>query len=101
MKLQLLLGLGLAFASFLAPAQESSPLRLHDRGYLTRPGLDVLVFSDIYPDGHQTGVTIIQHGATGRFGSAWISINRCRRSGRAESASIWNCFLPTCSASPG
>lgn len=26
------------------------------------PGLNVTVFSDIYPDGHQTGVTIIQHG---------------------------------------
>jgi hypothetical protein len=26
------------------------------------PGLNVMVFSDIYPEGHQTGVTIIQHG---------------------------------------
>lgn len=27
------------------------------------PGLDVTVFADIYPDGHQTGVTVIQHGS--------------------------------------
>ncbi|HEX9974334.1 MAG TPA: cellulase N-terminal Ig-like domain-containing protein, partial [bacterium] len=26
------------------------------------PGLNVMVFSDIYPEGHQTGVTIIQNG---------------------------------------
>lgn len=61
MKLKALLGLCLALGPSVTPAQESS-LRLHERGYLSRPGLDVLVFSDIYPDGHQTGVTIIQHG---------------------------------------
>lgn len=32
------------------------------RKYFSAPGLDVIVFDDIYPDGHQTGVTIIQHG---------------------------------------
>ena len=37
-------------------------LRINDDGYFSKPGLDVTVFSDIYPDGHQTGVTIIQHG---------------------------------------
>ena len=37
-------------------------LSLSKHGYLTRPGLDVIVFDDIYPDGHQTGVTVIQHG---------------------------------------
>src|SRR5687767_1743344 len=63
MKLQLFLGLCLLAAPCVTPAQDNSSLRLHERGYLTRPGLDVLVFSDIYPDGHQTGVTIVQHGA--------------------------------------
>ena len=33
-----------------------------DREYFSADGLDVIVFDDIYPDGHQTGVTIIQHG---------------------------------------
>src|SRR5688572_30002985 len=64
MKLQALLGVCLALGAGVTMAQESSSaLRLHERGYLSRPGLDVLVFSDIYPDGHQTGVTIIQHGS--------------------------------------
>lgn len=42
--------------------QTEAPLTLGAGDYLTRPGLDVIVFSDIYPDGHQTGVTIVQHG---------------------------------------
>ncbi|MFY0625263.1 MAG: glycoside hydrolase family 9 protein [Reichenbachiella sp.] len=37
-------------------------LEINDEGYFQMDGLDVTVFSDIYPDGHQTGVTIIQHG---------------------------------------
>ena len=37
-------------------------LQLNDKNYFAMPGLNVTVFSDIYPDGHQTGVTIIQHG---------------------------------------
>ncbi|WP_339899044.1 glycoside hydrolase family 9 protein [uncultured Gilvimarinus sp.] len=37
-------------------------LELNERGYFSMPGLDVTVFADIYPDGHQTGVTVIQHG---------------------------------------
>ncbi|MGB5779440.1 MAG: cellulase N-terminal Ig-like domain-containing protein [Allopontixanthobacter sediminis] len=42
------------------PAKEE--LSLGDQGYLKAPGLEVIVFDDIYPDGHQTGVTIVQHG---------------------------------------
>src|SRR5690348_2649262 len=38
-------------------------LELSDKHYFTMPGLDVTVFADIYPDGHQTGVTVIQHGS--------------------------------------
>jgi len=37
-------------------------LRLNDQGYFQSRGLDITVFSDYYPDGHQSGVTIIQHG---------------------------------------
>jgi hypothetical protein len=43
-------------------ASGQDALRLGDKGYLTAPGLDVIAFDDIYPDGHQTGVTIIQQG---------------------------------------
>lgn len=46
----------------LAAADVPTALHLGDKGYLTAPGLDVIVFDDIYPDGHQTGVTVIQHG---------------------------------------
>jgi len=45
-----------------APASGQQVLRLGDKDYLTAPGLDVIVFDDIYPDGHQTGVTVIQQG---------------------------------------
>lgn len=37
-------------------------LELNDKGYLHMQGLDVTFFSDFYPDGHQSGVTIIMHG---------------------------------------
>ena len=47
----------LAGAALAGPA-----LKLNDKGYFETPGLNVTVFADIYPDGHQTGVTVIQHG---------------------------------------
>ncbi|HEY0413051.1 MAG TPA: glycoside hydrolase family 9 protein [Allosphingosinicella sp.] len=37
--------------------------KVNDKGYFARPGLNVMVFSDYYPEGHQTGVTIVQHGS--------------------------------------
>jgi endoglucanase len=49
-------------AAVSAAAAAVPHLAVSDRGYLSGPGLDVIVFSDIYPEGHQTGVTVIQHG---------------------------------------
>lgn len=46
--------------SLFTPAQHS--LKLNDKGYFEMHGLNVTVFADIYPEGHQTGVSIIQHG---------------------------------------
>jgi endoglucanase len=47
----------------LAVSGDEETLELdQEREYFTAPGLDVIVFDDIYPDGHQTGVTIVQHG---------------------------------------
>ena len=47
----------------LAASSDAQDLHLDEgRGYFTAPALDVIVFDDIYPDGHQTGVTIVQHG---------------------------------------
>jgi endoglucanase len=37
-------------------------LQLNEKGYFEMHGLNVTVFADIYPEGHQTGVSIIQHG---------------------------------------
>ncbi|WP_205412267.1 glycoside hydrolase family 9 protein [Sphingomonas crusticola] len=47
----------------LAGAAAAAPnLKLNEQGYFAEPGLNVMSFSDYYPDGHQTGVTIVQHG---------------------------------------
>lgn len=54
------LSAGLLFAVLAIHGQE--PLTLNHRGYLHRQGLDVTFFSDYYPEGHQSGVSIIQHG---------------------------------------
>ena len=48
------------FAS--CPGLAQGDLTVNDQGYFEMPGLNVTVFSDIYPEGHQTGVTVIQHG---------------------------------------
>lgn len=37
-------------------------LQLNDPGYFEMPGLNVMAFSDYYPEGHQGGVSIIHHG---------------------------------------
>ncbi len=40
----------------------SSQLQLTNRGYYEMPGVNIMVFDDFYPEGHQGGVTIIQCG---------------------------------------
>ena len=55
-----LAAVGAAALAVAAPAKPN--LRLDPAGYLAEPGLNVMAFSDYYPDGHQTGVTVIQHG---------------------------------------
>lgn len=47
----------------LAPCSFADELTINDKDYFEMQGLNVTVFSDIYPDGHQTGVTVIQHGS--------------------------------------
>ncbi len=55
----LLLGTFTVQAS-LAQAQN---LRMSSGGYFARQGLNVMVFNDVYPEGHQTGVSVVQHGS--------------------------------------
>src|SRR5580693_3784556 len=54
----------LSFLALIAAAGAAADplLKLNAQGYFEAPGLNVTVFADIYPDGHQTGVTVIQHG---------------------------------------
>lgn len=47
----------------LATPGFADELTINNKDYFEMQGLDVTVFSDIYPDGHQTGVTVIQHGS--------------------------------------
>lgn len=46
---------------FAAYAQQAA-FHLNDQEYFERPGASIMVFQDIYPEGHQGGVNIIQHG---------------------------------------
>lgn len=39
-----------------------APLTINSQDYFDIPGLSVMVFHDYYPDGHQTGVTIVKYG---------------------------------------
>jgi len=41
------------------PSIES--LKLNEQDYFEKPGLSIMVFNDYYPEGHQGGVSIIQH----------------------------------------
>jgi endoglucanase len=43
-------------------AQNNPELKLNDREYFEMPGLNVMAFQDIYPEGHQGGISIIQNG---------------------------------------
>ena len=54
--------IALAASVALAPPLIAQNLKLNDKDYFATPGLNVMVFSDYYPEGHQTGVTIVQHG---------------------------------------
>src|SRR5215469_2932734 len=37
-------------------------LQLNDQEYFEAPGVNVMAFQDIYPEGHQAGVSIVQNG---------------------------------------
>lgn len=55
------------FMSFhvLAFAQgqlSNAALRINEQGYYETHGLNVMMFDDFYPEGHQGGLTIVQSG---------------------------------------
>ncbi len=41
---------------------QAQDFRLTNRGYFKAGGVDVMAFDDIYPEGHQGGVSVIMHG---------------------------------------
>jgi endoglucanase len=54
----------LSFLLYLRAQGFAQPdgLILNKEGYFEMPGLNVMVFHDYYPEGHQGGVTIVQNG---------------------------------------
>jgi hypothetical protein len=51
------LGIAVVHASFA----EIPPLRLNEAEYFERPGVNVMLGQDYYPEGHQGGLTILMH----------------------------------------
>ena len=43
-------------------AINAQTFKLNDRGYFNAEGVDVMAFDDIYPEGHQAGVSILMNG---------------------------------------
>ena len=56
--------LPIALAAVVAPSlrAQSIGLQLNKKEYFEAPGVNIMAFQDIYPDGHQGGVSIIQNG---------------------------------------
>jgi endoglucanase len=54
----------LLLASIVVPTLFAQGIGLHlnKKEYFEAPGINVMAFQDIYPDGHQGGVSIIQNG---------------------------------------
>jgi hypothetical protein len=53
---------GLAALLFLNLSLMAQSLQINENEYFEKPGLNVMVFFDIYPEGHQGAVGIIQNG---------------------------------------
>ena len=51
--------LAVALATLSASAQQ---FKLNDSGYFNCEGIDVMAFSDFYPEGHQGGISLIMNG---------------------------------------
>jgi endoglucanase len=57
-----LLPIALTCVTVPALFAQSTSLQLNKKEYFEAPGINVMAFQDIYPDGHQGGVSIIQNG---------------------------------------
>jgi hypothetical protein len=61
--LPFLFAASLIASSPLCATVPTDTLTVNDQGYLEMQGLNVMLAKDLYPEGHQSGVTIIQNGA--------------------------------------
>jgi endoglucanase len=52
----------LIFLVSIRSVAQQPALQLNDLEYFETPGINVMAFQDIYPEGHQAGVSIIQNG---------------------------------------
>jgi endoglucanase len=62
LELSLIIAGFLLFEGIFNHASGQGKLSINDQGYFEMPGLDVIVFDDYYPNGHQSGITIVQNG---------------------------------------
>ncbi|HPC26715.1 MAG TPA: glycoside hydrolase, partial [Paludibacteraceae bacterium] len=46
----------------LCSSAQAQEFQLNSSGYFQNKGIDVMAFDDIYPEGHQGGVSLIMHG---------------------------------------
>lgn len=51
-----------AFSLFSCALINAQDFKLGEKGYFSNYGVDVMAFDDIYPEGHQGGVSIVMHG---------------------------------------
>jgi len=54
-----------SFVSHLFPQSKpiNTALQILDEGYYEASGINIMMFDDFYPEGHQSGLTIIQNGS--------------------------------------
>src|SRR5664279_3946129 len=62
MKNRIFLYAALYLFLFTALRLNAQSLKINENEYFEKPGLNVMVFFDIYPEGHQGAVGIIQNG---------------------------------------
>ena len=52
----------LCFCFLMDSFSQVERLKINENDYYELPGLNVMVFDDFYPEGHQAGITIVQFG---------------------------------------
>lgn len=56
---RLFTAIAMTMAMFPLSAQQ---FKLNDSGYFNCEGIDIMAFSDFYPEGHQGGICLIMNG---------------------------------------